>query len=357
MPEPKVIISGGGTGGHVFPAIAIADAIRELHPQSEILFVGANGKLEMEKVPEAGYKIIGLDISGLQRKLSLKNLSFPFKVIGSLLKARKIIKDFQPDIAVGVGGYASGPLLRMASFAGIPTLIQEQNSYPGITNKLLAPKAQRICVAYQNMNTFFPEEKILLTGNPVRKNVWQIENKKDKALQHFNLATGRKTILVIGGSLGARTINESIAQILSEISSSTDLQLIWQSGKAYAERAQEQTKGLSNIYTSPFIKEMDLAYAAADIIISRAGAMSISELCLIGKPCILVPSPHVAEDHQTKNAMALVNSNAALMVKDADARLVLWPEIKKLLGDTSLRETLSGNIKKLRQVLEIISKK
>lgn len=345
MPALKIIISGGGTGGHVFPAIAIADAIKSIRPDAEILFVGAIGRLEMEKVPEAGYKIEGLNISGLQRRLTFKNLSFPFKVLGSLIKARKIVKNFNPDVAVGVGGYASGPLLRSAASKGIPTVIQEQNSYPGITNKLLAKKAKKICVAYEGMEKFFPPSKIILSGNPVRKKVSQIEGKKEQALSHFGLQAHKKTVLIIGGSLGAKTINESINAAIPEIAKQGNIQIIWQSGKSYADIAKQSIK--NNGYTSAFIKEMDLAYAAADIIISRAGAMSISELCLIAKPCILVPSPHVAEDHQTRNAEALVVKKAAIMVKDSEARNSLWNQADALLNNNELKIELAANIKKL----------
>ncbi len=345
MPALKVIISGGGTGGHVFPAIAIADAIKSLRPEAEILFVGAIGRLEMEKVPEAGYQIEGLNISGLQRRLTFKNLSFPFKVLGSLIKARKIVKKFNPDVAVGVGGYASGPLLRTAASKGIPTVIQEQNSYPGITNKLLAKKAKKICVAYEGMEKFFPPSKIFLSGNPVRKKVFQIEGKREQAISHFGLDPNKKTVLIIGGSLGAKTINESINAAIPEIAKHGSIQIIWQSGKSYAETATQSIK--NNGFTAVFIKEMDLAYAAADITISRAGAMSISELCLIAKPCILVPSPHVAEDHQTRNAEALVVKKAAIMVKDSEARNSLWNQAYALLNNDELKNELAANIKKL----------
>ncbi len=347
MPPLKVIVSGGGTGGHIFPAIAIANAIKAQHHDAEILFVGAEGRMEMEKVPAAGYKIIGLNIAGLQRRLTVKNLSFPFKVIGSLLKARKIVKEFKPDVAVGVGGYASGPLLRAAASQGVPTLIQEQNSYPGITNKLLAGKASKICVAYADMERFFPKEKIKITGNPVRKEVVQLEGKRDRGLEFFGLDPNKKTVLVIGGSLGARTINESIHKALDDFRVN-NVQLVWQTGKTYISQAEEAVKQLKEfgIQAHAFITKMDYAYAVADVVISRAGAMSVSELCLVEKPCILVPSPNVAEDHQTKNAMALVNHGAALLVKDVDAREVLGKEVLALINDyaqcTKLAESIKG---------------
>ncbi|MGB1039481.1 MAG: undecaprenyldiphospho-muramoylpentapeptide beta-N-acetylglucosaminyltransferase, partial [Flavobacteriales bacterium] len=319
MQSNKFIISGGGTGGHIYPAIAIANAIKEKQSKAEILFVGANGKMEMEKVPKAGYEIIGLDIAGLQRKLTVKNLSFPFKLFRSLKKAKQIVKDFNPDVAIGVGGYASGPLLRQAGKLGVPTLIQEQNSYPGITNKLLARKAKKICVAYDKMERFFDESKIVFTGNPVRKEILNIEGKKERGQNHFKLDTNKKTVLVIGGSLGARTVNNSIknaAKLLDE----NNIQVLWQTGKYYYEDMKSfvDENKLISIKVYDFIYEMDLAYASADLVVSRAGALSISELCLVGKPTILVPSPNVSEDHQTKNAMALVNHNAAQLVTDIE---------------------------------------
>lgn len=344
MKKLKVIISGGGTGGHIFPAVAIAKALQRLHPEIEILFVGAEGRMEMEKVPKEGFKIIGLPIMGIQRRLTLQNLKVPFKVIASLLKARKIIKEFHPDIAIGVGGYASGPLLKAASNLGVKTLIQEQNSYPGVTNKLLSKKAERICVAYENLEKYFPAQKILLTGNPVRHNVWQIEGKKEMAMTTFKLSPTKKTILVVGGSLGARTINRAIEKHASEITAQ-NIQILWQTGKTY-QPSPELVKN-DNIKIHPFIYEMDLAYAAADVIISRAGAMSISELCLIGKPAILIPSPNVAEDHQTKNAMALVNNTAALLVKDADAENEINQVATDLIHNEALQSTLSQNILKM----------
>jgi UDP-N-acetylglucosamine--N-acetylmuramyl-(pentapeptide) pyrophosphoryl-undecaprenol N-acetylglucosamine transferase len=343
MQPPRIIISGGGTGGHIFPAIAIANAIKEKHPDAEILFVGAKGKMEMEKVPAAGYKIVGLTIAGLQRRLTLKNLSFPFKVIKSIWDAKKIVKDFKPDVAVGVGGYASGPLLRTAGSMNVPTLIQEQNSYPGITNKLLAKKAAKICVAYDNMERFFPKEKIILTGNPVRKDIIELNATKEEALSFFNLEKNKSTILVIGGSLGARTINESILAHINHYEKN-DVQVIWQTGKLFIDKAQEATKNSKHIKAHAFITRMDLAYSAADIIISRAGALSISELCLVKKPCILVPSPNVSEDHQTKNAMSLVNKLAAVLVKDNEAISNLGAKSLELINNKGLRDELSNNI-------------
>ena len=322
--SPRVIISGGGTGGHIFPAIAIADALKRMDAKTEILFVGANGKMEMTKVPEAGYEIKGLNIVGIQRRLTLKNLSVPFKIIQSLKKAREIIREFSPQVAVGVGGYASGPLLRAAANKGIPTLIQEQNSFPGITNRLLAKKAKKICVAFEGMNRFFPDDKLVLTGNPVRKHVIQLKGKRERALNHFGLDPNKKTLLIIGGSLGARTLNNSVLNSLDLIEQS-DIQVLWQTGKFYYDNASQLATnyGYEGLKALEFIREMDLAYASADLTISRAGAMSISELCLTHMPSILVPSPNVSEDHQTKNAMALVEKGAALLVKDEDAERVL----------------------------------
>ena len=344
----KIILSGGGTGGHIFPAVAIANQIKEQVPDADILFVGAQGRMEMEKVPAAGYKIIGLWISGLQRKLTLANLSFPFKVISSLLKARKILNDFKPDVVIGTGGYASGPMLRAASSKGIPTLIQEQNSYAGITNKILSKKVNKICVAYEGMDKFFPKEKIILTGNPVRQDIQNIEVKKEEALKFFNLDATKKTILVIGGSLGARTINESIGGNL-KLLADNNIQLVWQTGKIYIDTAKQQTAPFAdkNIKAVDFITRMDLAYAIADCVVSRAGAGAISELCIIQKPCILVPLPTAAEDHQTKNAMSLVNKEAAILVKDSEALAKLVNEAVKLVTDNAKQQALRQNIAKL----------
>lgn len=341
----KVIISGGGTGGHIFPAIAIANKIKSVYPDCEILFVGADGKMEMEKVPKAGYKIVGLPIRGLQRKLTFQNFLFPFKLISSLLKAKKIIKQFKPQIAIGVGGYASAATLRVAARMGVPTLIQEQNSFPGITNKWLASKAKTICVAYNDMDKYFPAEKIVLTGNPVRNEMVNIEGKKEAALRHFNLHLNKKTVLVIGGSLGARTLNESFKNDIQKLVEA-NCQVIWQCGKFYLNDLKKYVDELKSeaVFISDFIYEMDLAYAAADVIVSRAGAISVSELCLVGKPVILVPSPNVAEDHQTKNAMALVRNKAAILVKDLEAKEKLIDEVINLLNDSNQCSLLSSQI-------------
>jgi UDP-N-acetylglucosamine--N-acetylmuramyl-(pentapeptide) pyrophosphoryl-undecaprenol N-acetylglucosamine transferase len=345
MQAKRVIISGGGTGGHIYPAIAIANAIKEKYPTTEILFVGANGKMEMEKVPKAGYEIIGLDIAGLQRKLTLKNLSFPFKLMKSLKKAKEIVKEFKPDIAIGVGGYASGPLLRQAGKLGVPTLIQEQNSYPGITNKLLAKKAKKICVAYDNMERFFEESKIVFTGNPVRKEILDIKGKKEKGLSHFGLSPEKKTLLVIGGSLGARTINTSIKNAAKQLEEN-NIQVLWQTGKYYYDDMKSfvEQNQLNHTRVYDFVYEMDLAYASADLVVSRAGALSISELCLVGKPTILIPSPNVSEDHQTKNAMALVNHQAAILVKDSEAPEILGDSVVNLIQEEEKLVKLSVNI-------------
>lgn len=348
MSQYKVIISGGGTGGHIFPAIAIANAIKLKHPTAEILFVGAEGKMEMEKVPVAGYKIVGLPIMGIQRKLTLQNLKVPFKLLFSLLKAKKVIKEFKPNVVVGVGGYASGPLLKIATSMGVPALLQEQNSYPGITNKILAKKVQKICVAYQGMEQFFPKEKIIFTGNPVRQDIVDLSGKREKGLQHFGLSADKKIVLVIGGSLGARVINESIDAGL-EVLAKNNIQLLWQTGKTYADKAADSIKKYSDkgLVTMPFIFTMDLAYAVADVVVSRAGALSVSELCLTQKPSILVPSPNVSEDHQTKNAMALVNNKAAVLVKDIEAKNELMTVLLNLVNDSSLQQELKINITKL----------
>lgn len=344
----RVIISGGGTGGHIFPALAIANEIRRRNPQAEILFVGALGKMEMEKVPAAGYKIIGLPIAGLQRKLTLSNFALPFKLVNSLYKAYQILKDFKPEAVIGVGGYASGPTLRAAIFAGIPTLIQEQNSFPGKTNKLLAGKVKTICAAYDGLDKFFPQEKIVQTGNPVRSEMVDIVGKREEALKHFGLDPDKKTILVIGGSLGARTLNESVLGGIESVQQH-DTQVLWQCGKFYFEKMQETLRetGHEGIFLNEFISRMDLAYAVADVIISRAGAISVSELCLIEKPAVLVPSPNVAEDHQTKNAMALVEKNAAMLVKDVDAKDSLIATTLELLKDEAKMQELSEAIAKL----------
>ena len=347
MPSHRVIISGGGTGGHIFPAIAIADEIKRRHPQADILFVGADGRMEMAKVPEAGYPIKGLWISGIQRKLTIDNLSFPFKLLSSLWNANKIIKEFKPDIAIGVGGYASGPLLKRAGARKVKTVLQEQNSFPGITNKWLASGANKICVAYSDMERWFPKEKINITGNPVRALIANASITKEQSMTHFELDGSKKTILAIGGSLGARTINHALREHIQKILGD-NIQLIWQCGKSFSTESERiATDYNSGLIITPFIKEMDIAYAAADIIISRAGAMSISELCLVGKPTILIPSPNVSEDHQTKNAKALSDVNAAILLKDADAKERLYQAINELITDSSKMESMSQNIKKL----------
>jgi UDP-N-acetylglucosamine--N-acetylmuramyl-(pentapeptide) pyrophosphoryl-undecaprenol N-acetylglucosamine transferase len=344
----KIIISGGGTGGHIFPAIAIANALKKLDPSTEILFVGALGRMEMDKVPAAGYKIIGLDIQGIQRKSILKNIQVPFKLINSIRKSLKIIEDFKPNAAVGVGGYASGPLLYAASIKGIPYLIQEQNSYAGITNKWLGKKAIKICVAYDGMDQFFPVDKLIKTGNPIRKESVAIAGKHMQALELLKLESGKKTILVTGGSLGARTLNNSVLSGLDKIIAA-DVQLVWQTGKFYYKDIIEKLGEdyHPNIRIMEFVNRMDLAYAAADVIISRAGAGTIAELCAVKKPVILVPSPNVAEDHQTKNALALLRDNAAVFVADKDAEAKLIDKALELLKDKSKQNTLSENIGKL----------
>ena len=321
MKPLRVLISGGGTGGHIFPAIAIANEIKKLNPETDFLFVGANGRMEMEKVPASGYKIVGLNISGFQRKFTLSNFLFPFRLIDSIIKARRIINEFKPDVAIGTGGYASGPALNAASNKGIPCLIQEQNSYPGITNKLLSKKVSAICVAYEGMEKYFPKEKIILTGNPIRQDIYNVKEKREEGLDFFKLDKNKKTILIIGGSLGAKTINEAIAEGLEKFKDE-NIQIIWQTGKNYFGLAKEKTKNLieHRIFAFDFISRMDLAYAVANLVISRAGASTISELCAVQLPCILVPSPNVAEDHQTKNALALSNKNAAILIKDSDAQ-------------------------------------
>jgi UDP-N-acetylglucosamine--N-acetylmuramyl-(pentapeptide) pyrophosphoryl-undecaprenol N-acetylglucosamine transferase len=345
----RVIISGGGTGGHVYPAIAIADAIKKLAPDTEFQFVGAKGKLEMEKVPQAGYPIEGLWISGFQRKLTFRNLLFPFKLFHSLLKAGRIIRKFKPDVAIGVGGYASGPTLEMAARKGIYTLLQEQNSFPGVTNRLLAKKANKICVAYDGMERFFPAENIVQTGNPVRSDFFQnLNEKKAEALEYFNFDENKKTIFIVGGSLGARTMNQAMEAGYNLLKSNPNIQVIWQIGKLYIDDFGKcETARLKNIRPHVFIDRMDLAYAAADVVIGRAGALTISELCLVGKPAILIPSPNVAEDHQTKNAMALVEKDAAKMVKDVDAKKEMLSTAIELLKNIEEQKKLSENISKL----------
>jgi UDP-N-acetylglucosamine--N-acetylmuramyl-(pentapeptide) pyrophosphoryl-undecaprenol N-acetylglucosamine transferase len=352
MKEIRIIVSGGGTGGHIFPAISIANALKARYPERvKILFVGAEGRMEMERVPAAGYEIVGLPIRGFDRTHPLNNIKTLYMVLKSMVKARRIIKTFKPQVAVGVGGYASGPLLRAAAAKGVPTVIQEQNSYAGVTNKLLSAKASKICVAYTGMERYFPAEKILLTGNPVRQDLLEGSNLKAAAQEFYHLDPAKKTLLIIGGSLGARTLNESVMVYLDELEATTDLQVIWQTGKYYYKKILERLDGrvLNNVQVVEFVNKMNLAYAAADLIISRAGASSISELCLLQKAVILVPSPNVAEDHQTKNALALVKEDAAVMVKDAEARSTLIPRALKLIHQPERLATLSANILKLAQ--------
>ena len=342
----RVIISGGGTGGHIFPAVAIAKTIQQQYPKVEILFVGALGKMEMEKVPAAGFEIVGLPIVGIQRRLTWKNLLVPFKLLASMLKARRIIREFKPDIAIGVGGYASGPLLRAATSAGIATLIQEQNSFPGITNRILSKKVNTICVAYPGLEKYFPQEKLVMTGNPVRPEVVDLKGKTERAQSFFTLNAQRKTILIIGGSLGARTVNKAV-EAAAKTWEEQGLQVIWQTGKGYIEQAKGAVQGLPHVQAHEFIREMDLAYAAADLVVSRAGAMSISELCLVGKPSVFIPSPNVSEDHQTKNAMALVSRGAAVLVKDADAEATLRDVVLGLIADEAKLSALASGAKSM----------
>ena len=347
----RIMISGGGTGGHIFPAISIANTLRKRFPSCEILFVGAEDRMEMEKVPAAGYPIVGLPVSGFDRSNKLNNIKVIGKLLKSLRLASKTIREFKPDIAIGVGGYASGPTLWMAGRQGIPTLIQEQNSYAGVTNKLLARSARKICVAYEGMEKFFPYEKLIVTGNPVRSDLEEALTNKEEAVRFFGLDPNRKTILVVGGSLGARTINQSIIAGLDALYTLEDVQVIWQTGKNYNEEALKHLKAYHGIpvWCSDFITRMDYAYAAADLVISRAGAGSISELCLLRKPVILVPSPNVAEDHQTKNALALVVKNAAIMIPDAEARERLIPTALEVVRDEKQLAMLGKNIELLAQ--------
>ncbi len=341
----KIIISGGGTGGHIYPAIAIAQALKKKEPGMDILFVGASGKMEMEKIPAAGFDIIGLPVTGLKRKFVLKNIGVMINLLISMIKARKIIRGYKPDVAVGVGGYASGPILTLAVRKKIPTLIQEQNSYAGITNKILAKKTDKICVAYEGMEKFFPADKIVLTGNPVREELENIEKKREDGLKYFNLDPGLPVVLILGGSLGAQTINESVWKHLDLIAESK-IQWLWQTGKLYHTQALEKTAALvaENLKVHEFIQCMDLAYAVADLVVSRAGAGTISELCLVAKPAILIPSPNVAEDHQTKNAKTLVEKGAAILVKDQDANQVLIRKTLDLVDNKNLLKDLSRNI-------------
>ena len=357
--ELRVIISGGGTGGHIFPAVSIANAVKALRPDAKILFVGALGRMEMQRVPAAGYEIKGLPICGFDRKNLLKNIKVLYKIWKSQRMAKQIIKDFKPQVAVGVGGYASGPTLNKAAAMGIPCLIQEQNSYAGVTNKILAKKAAKICVAYEGMERFFPAEKIILTGNPVRQALLETTITREEAIKAFGFDPAKKTILLVGGSLGARTINESVLQHLDLIKG-TDVQFIWQTGKYYSAEIAKRLEGqnIPNLVVTDFITDMGTAYKAADLVISRAGASSISEFCLIGKPVILVPSPNVAEDHQTKNALALANRDAAIYVKDAEAPANLLELAVKTVNNEDKLKSLSENVLKLAlpDSAEIIAK-
>lgn len=368
MKEIRIIISGGGTGGHIFPAVSIANAIKALEPDAKILFVGAQNRMEMQRVPDAGYEIKGLPVAGFDRKHLFKNISVIFKLIKSQLMAKQIIKQFKPQVAVGVGGYASGPTLKMAGMLGVPTLIQEQNSYAGVTNKLLAQKASKICVAYEGMERFFPKDKIIMTGNPVRQGLLK-QTSHEEAVKSFNLDPQKKVILILGGSLGARTINNTLTAGLSLIKDNPDIQFIWQTGKIYFQQVKEvieKAGNIPNLYVNDFIKDMATAYSAADLVISRAGAGSISEFCMLGKPVILVPSPNVAEDHQTKNALALVHKDAAIYIKDIEAQEMLLPKALEVIKDKNKLEELSRNILKLalpdaaeviaKEVLKLINK-
>ncbi|HRF69358.1 MAG TPA: undecaprenyldiphospho-muramoylpentapeptide beta-N-acetylglucosaminyltransferase [Muribaculum sp.] len=347
MKHYRILISGGGTGGHIFPALAIANALRRRDPDTEILFVGAEGRMEMERVPAAGYDIIGLPVSGFNRKKILSNVRVLARLAKSMLRAKKVLRDFKPDMAIGVGGYASGPMLKEAQKHGIPTLLQEQNSYAGVTNKLLAKKAKAICVAYPGMERFFPQESIILTGNPVRQNILSSDMSKEEARKELGLPSHRKIVLVIGGSLGARTINESIAKAFNKIENAGGY-ILWQTGKLYADECRKMADKYNNVVkATPFISRMDLAYKAADVVVSRAGAGTISELQLLGKPTILIPSPNVAEDHQRKNAEALVKCDAAVMILDSDAPARLGNEVVALLNDEERCATLARNVKEM----------
>ncbi len=346
--KTKIIISGGGTGGHIFPAIAIADCLKKRFPQAEILFIGAKNRMEMDRVPKAGYPIEGLWISGFKRELSIDNLSFPFKLLSSMINARRIIKRFKPDVVIGVGGFASGPTMKTASSLNIPIVIQEQNSFPGVTNKLVAKKAEKICVAYNDMDRWFPKEKIVLTGNPLRNNIKPLDDQKEECLKFFDLNPDKKTILLVGGSQGALGINRGISAMLDAFKDN-DYQMIWQTGTHYYDKAIEEVKnnGLQDrIKCTVFIDRMDMAYAAADVVISRAGAMSISELSLLRKAVVFVPLPTAAEDHQTKNAMSLVKENAALMVKNSETETELLPAVFSLLENEEKQNEMKDNIAK-----------
>ncbi|MFC2100190.1 undecaprenyldiphospho-muramoylpentapeptide beta-N-acetylglucosaminyltransferase [Bacteroidota bacterium] len=348
QPDLRIIISGGGTGGHIFPAIAIADTLKKRIPDTKILFIGAKNKMEMLRVPEAGYKIEGLWISGLQRNFSLRNLLFPIKLILSLIKANKIIKKFKPSVVIGFGGYASGPALKAANWQNIPSLIQEQNSYPGITNRILAKKVNTICVAYTDMEKYFPKHKIVITGNPIRQDIIDIIGKKEKAYKYFELENHKNTLLIVGGSQGSLAINKSIINHIDEFKGA-QIQVIWQTGKLFFETAKKACKTMQyeRIRIFEFIDRMDYAYAIADMIVSRAGALAISEICAVKKPSILIPFPSAAEDHQTKNAMALVKKNAAVLIKNSDANQEVGKTILSLFSDENKRKILSENIEKL----------
>ena len=341
----KIILSGGGTGGHIYPAIAIANELKARFPESEFLFVGAKDKMEMQKVPQAGYDIIGLWIAGIQRRLTFKNLLFPIKLVVSLCRSLAILNSFKPDVVIGTGGFASGPLLQVAAMKGIPTLIQEQNSFPGITNKLLSKKANKVCVAYEGLERFFPKEKLILTGNPVRQDVLDLDHKSAEAISFFNLDPDKKTLLILGGSLGARRINQLIESEL-EYFKGLGIQLIWQCGKLYADDYNSYNSN-ENVQVHTFLNRMDLAYAAADIVISRAGASSVSELCVVGKPVIFIPSPNVSEDHQTKNALAVSEKLAALLIREQDLDASFETQFSELIASESKQAVLSTNIKKL----------
>ncbi len=345
MHKFKVILSGGGTGGHIFPALSIAHALKIKYPESDFLFVGAKGKMEMEKVPNAGFKIIGLWISGIQRKQLFRNILFPLKLIVSLLKSVVIVLKFKPHVVIGTGGFASGPLLYVASIFGTPTLIQEQNSFPGITNKLLAKKAHKICVAYDNLETFFPKEKIVVTGNPVRQDLLDLKEKHEEAHSTFNLSPTKKIVLVLGGSLGARRINQLVETQLQYFKNN-NIQVLWQCGQLYFDEYRHYDN-TTDVQVMSFIKRMDLAYAASDIIISRAGASSVSELCIVGKPVIFIPSPNVAEDHQTKNAQAISSQNAALLIAEKNLEDEFETQFSELINNEGLQQSFATNIKKL----------
>ena len=363
----KVIISAGGTGGHIFPAIAVADELRRQDPSVEILFIGAEGRMEMERVPKAGYAIEGLPIAGIQRKVTvqniLKNIQLLYKLPLSMLKVRRILKRFKPDVVVGFGGFASGPTLKAAANQGIPTVLQEQNSYAGVTNKLLAEKAKVICIAYENMDKFFPKDKLVLTGNPVRSDILNVIAKRDEGIQYFNLDKTKKTLVILGGSLGAKTLNVAMENNAQLIENQQDMQVLWQCGRLYeADFKGGKTANLPHVQMRAFIDRMDLAYAVADVVIARSGALTVSELCLAGTPSVLVPSPNVAEDHQTKNAMALVENKAAVLVKDKEASEKMISTAIEVLGNEELRKRLRDNILKLgkpyatRDIAEAIKK-